>query len=128
MEEEQVIEVENRRSQRVPVVMHLQVSSVFKQNNVNVSNLFEKKGIIEEDESTIDNDLTKKLIINALDIALDNLIAMRAVEGSKIENNLLEKLDILTNVVAKIQEYAPVQVKNYRDKLRGSVQEAIGDM
>ena len=92
------------------------------------SNLFELKGIIEEDESTIDNDLTQKLIINALDIALDNLIAMRAVEGSKIENNLLEKLDILTNVVAKIQEYAPVQVKNYRDKLRSRVQEALGDM
>ena len=98
------------------------------ENNVNVSNLFELKGIIEEDESTIDNDLTQKLIINALDIALDNLIAMRAVEGSKIENNLLEKLDILTNVVAKIQEYAPVQVKNYRDKLRSRVQEALGDM
>ena len=39
MEEEQEIEIENRRSQRVPAFMHLQVSSVFKQNNVHVSNL-----------------------------------------------------------------------------------------
>ncbi len=98
------------------------------ENNVNVSNLFELKGIIEEDESTIDNDLTQKLIINALDIALGNLVAMRSVEGNKIENNLLEKLDILTEVVAKIQEYAPIQVKNYRDKLRNRVQEALGDV
>ncbi len=90
--------------------------------------MFELKGIIEEDESTIDNELTQKLIINALDIALDNLVAMRSVEGNKIENNLLEKLDILTEVVAKIQEYAPIQVKNYRDKLRNRVQEALGDV
>ena len=39
MEEEQEIEIENRRSQRVPAIMHLQVSSVFKQNNVHVNNL-----------------------------------------------------------------------------------------
>lgn len=39
MEEEQVIEVENRRDKRIPVGMHLQVSSVFKQNNVHVSNI-----------------------------------------------------------------------------------------
>ncbi|MCI9079745.1 MAG: PilZ domain-containing protein [Lachnospiraceae bacterium] len=39
MEDEQVTEVENRRGQRVPAIMHLQVSSVFKQNNVHVSNI-----------------------------------------------------------------------------------------
>lgn len=31
--------VENRRSKRIPVVMHLEISSVFKQNNVHVSNI-----------------------------------------------------------------------------------------
>ncbi len=98
------------------------------QNNVNVSDLFGLKGIIEEDESSIDSELTQKLIIKAVDIALDNLIIMRQTEGNKIEKNLLEKLDILTEVVAKIQEYAPVQVANYKDKLRSRVQEALGDI
>lgn len=37
MGEEQ--EIENRRDQRVPAIMHLRVSSVFKQNNVHVNNL-----------------------------------------------------------------------------------------
>ena len=59
---------------------------------------------------------------------MDNLIIMRQTEGNKIEKNLLEKLDILTEVVAKIQEYAPVQVANYKDKLRSRVQEALGDI
>ena len=39
MEEEQVFDIENRRSKRIPVGMHLEVSSVFKQNNVHVSNI-----------------------------------------------------------------------------------------
>ena len=32
-------EVENRRGKRIPVGMHLEISSVFKQNNVHVSNI-----------------------------------------------------------------------------------------
>ena len=97
------------------------------ENNINVSNLFDMKGVIEEDETTLDVDLTQKLIIQALDIALDNLIAMRATEGKKIEENLLAKLDILTEVVGKIEEYAPIQVETYREKLRSRVQDALGD-
>ncbi len=97
-------------------------------NDLTISDLFEYKGIIEEDESTIDIEQTQKLINQALDIALDNLIVMRKTEGDKIEMNLLEKLDILTEVVSKIQVYAPVQVENYREKLRNRVQEALGDI
>ncbi len=97
-------------------------------NDLTISDLFEYKGIIEEDESTIDIEQTQKLINQALDIALDNLIVMRKTEGDKIEMNLLEKLDILTEVVSKIQVYAPVQVENYREKLRSRVQEALGDI
>lgn len=33
------VEVENRRGNRIPVGMHLEISSVFKQNNVHVSNI-----------------------------------------------------------------------------------------
>lgn len=33
------VEVENRRGKRIPVGMHLEISSVFKQNNVHVSNI-----------------------------------------------------------------------------------------
>lgn len=98
------------------------------ENDVKVSNLFNFKGIIEEDEDTFDIELTNKLIAKALDIALDNLVVMRKNEGDKIEKNLLEKLDILQDVVSKIQQYAPVQVESYRQKLRERVQEALGDM
>ncbi len=30
---------DNRRGKRIPVVMHLEISSVFKQNNVHVNNI-----------------------------------------------------------------------------------------
>lgn len=97
-------------------------------NDVSVSNLFALKGIIEEDEEALDVELVQNLIISALDIAIDNLIIMRGNEGAKIAQNLFEKLNILENVVAKIQEYAPQQVANYRDKLRARVQESLGDL
>lgn len=97
-------------------------------NDVSVSNLFELNGVIEEDEVSLDAELVQKLIIQALDTALDNLKKMRQNEGAKIEENLFEKLDLLQAVVAKIQEYAPNQVENYKEKLRERVQEGLGDL
>ncbi len=98
------------------------------QNDISVSNLFGLKNVIEEDDSELDSELLQKLISNALDIALDNLIIMRTNEGAKIESNLMEKLDILHDVATKIEEYAPIQVENYRNKLRSRIQEALGDI
>lgn len=98
------------------------------QNDISVSNLFTLKNVIEEDDSELDSELLQKLISNALDIALDNLIIMRTNEGAKIENNLMEKLDILQDVATKIEEYAPIQVENYRSKLRSRIQEGLGDI
>ena len=98
------------------------------QNDISVSNLFSLKNVIEEDDSELDSELLQKLISNALDIALDNLIIMRTNEGAKIENNLMEKLDILQDVATKIEEYAPIQVENYRSKLRSRIQEGLGDI
>lgn len=98
------------------------------QNDISVSNLFSLKNVIEEDDSELDSELLQKLISNALDIALDNLIIMRTNEGAKIESNLMEKLDILQDVATKIEEYAPIQVENYRSKLRSRIQEGLGDI
>lgn len=97
-------------------------------NDIAISNLFAIKDIVSEDETTLDNELVQSLIIKALDEALDKLIVMRSNEGAKIQKDLFEKLDILQSVVAKIQENAPLQVSNYRDKLRARVQEGLGDL
>ncbi len=97
-------------------------------NDISVSNLFGLKNVIEEDDSELDSELLQKLISNALDIALDNLIIMRTNEGAKIESNLMEKLDILQDVATKIEDYAPIQVENYRSKLRSRIQEGLGDI
>lgn len=97
-------------------------------NDISVSNLFGMKNVIEEDDSELDSELLQKLISTALDIALDNLIVMRTNEGAKIEANLMEKLDLLQDVATKIEEYAPMQVQTYREKLRARVQDALGDL
>lgn len=97
-------------------------------NDISVSNLFSIKDIVVDEETEMDNNLIKDLIIGALNQALDNLKIMRENEGAKIEANIMEKLDILSDVVSKIQEYAPQQVEKYRDDLRVRVQEALGDI
>lgn len=112
---------------------YLQIADALSQkyniaNNVDVSKLFDIKGIIEESEPTVNSELLQKLILQALDEALDNLISMRKTEGEKIQINLMEKLDILSDAVGKIQQYAPQQVEVYREKLRARAQEALGDI
>lgn len=97
-------------------------------NDLSVNNLFSIKDILAQEENELDNDFMKKLIIEALNTALDNLKIMRKVEGEKIQADINAKLDILSAVVNKIQEYAPTQVKKYREDLIKRVQEALGDV
>lgn len=98
------------------------------ENNLGVKEIFAIKDVVVEEENELDSEFMQNLIITALDKALDNLIVMRKTEGDKIQTNLLEKLDLLQEVVSKIQDYAPVQVSEYKDKLRARVQEALGDV
>lgn len=97
-------------------------------NDITVSELFRVKDAIVETEVEENEEEIRSLIEVALTNACTNLINMRTCEGEKIKQNLIEKVEYLKDIVAKIAEYAPIQVQNYHDKLLIRIQEGLGDI
>ncbi len=78
----------------------------------------------QEDTPSLDEELTKALD-TALNIALDKLNEMRAVEGQKLKEDMLARVATIENLVAEIAERAPQIAQEYREKLTARVKEYL---
>ena len=79
-----------------------------------------------DDAPTLDNELTTA-VSSALDIALDKLNEMRAVEGEKLKQDMLSRVQTIEGLVAEITLRAPKIAEEYREKLTARVQECLAD-
>lgn len=95
------------------------VSSLFPEveNDLTATAVLRFPDVIKSDDiASIDDELVKALN-GALEIALDNLNAMRAKEGEKLVADMLSRMDEIEKLVAKIEVRAPQVAENYRKKL-----------
>ena len=74
----------------------------------------------EEDLETISADLSA-----VLEEALKNYCAMREVEGRKLAEDILSRLDTIEAITAKVEERSPQTVAEYREKLTARMKETL---
>lgn len=65
-------------------------------------------------------------LAQAIDAAVNNLMAMRLTEGANIQKDMLERIDKLADNVRFIDERAPKIAEEYREKLLGRMREIMG--
>ncbi len=94
-------------------------------NDIKVSDIFKLKDVFIDVDITPNSDEIWKLVESALSHAINDLIIMRANEGSRIQANINQKLDNIFTSVAAIEEYAPKQIEEYKIKLLARVAEAL---
>ena len=80
----------------------------------------------QEDSYSLDEEMTNALDI-ALNIALDKLNEMRAVEGQKLKEDMLSRVQTIEGLVGEITERAPMIAAEYREKLTARVKEYLAD-
>ena len=80
----------------------------------------------QEDSYTLDDELTNALDC-ALNTALDNLNAMRAVEGQKLKEDMLSRVATIEKLVEEISLRAPLIAAEYREKLTARVKEYLAE-
>ena len=78
----------------------------------------------QEDTPTLDEELTKALDV-ALNAALDKLNEMRAVEGQKLKEDMLSRVQTIEGLVTEISARAPQIAQEYREKLTARVKEYL---
>ena len=65
-------------------------------------------------------------MLQALNQALDALVAMRRREGEAMAADLNRKVDAIEAMTARIEERYPLTVAEYTARLRASIEELIG--
>lgn len=80
----------------------------------------------QEDSHSLDEELTNALDCS-LNVALDNLNAMRAVEGQKLKEDMLSRVATIEKLVEEITARAPLIAAEYREKLTARVKEYLSE-
>ncbi|MCI8339071.1 MAG: YicC family protein [Lachnospiraceae bacterium] len=57
-----------------------------------------------------------------------HFVESREAEGANLRQDILKKLDFIQCLISYIEERSPEMLKEYRDKLRKKVEEALGDV
>ena len=96
--------------------------------SVELAHLLAAEGVVGLEERPPDLSLAEAAVGEALDRALDGLLAMREREGATLRRDLEERLASLEGFVDRLAAAAPAAVTAYRDRLARRVQELAGDV
>ena len=86
-------------------------------NDLPLSEYMRMPDVLTVEASEEDQDVVRALFLRALNLALDELIAMRGREGNSLRGDMLTKLDAIDALRGKIALRAPMVVEEYRAKL-----------
>ena len=77
-------------------------------------------------EAEEDQEAVLALMRSALDVALDELVAMRRREGETIQADLFGRVEAIQKMTDAVEARYPETVEAYKQRLKGAVQELMG--
>lgn len=78
-------------------------------------------------EDTQDEDKIANELMIAVDDAIEKFVDMRSIEGKKLIEDLLVRIDIIKSKVKEVKKYSGTLVEDYMKKLQARVKELLGD-
>ena len=98
------------------------------ENDIKVSDLARVNDIFTVSKEPEDEEKICADVLSVAAEALERFIAMRAVEGGKLKDDVTSRLDFIIDKVAFIEERSPQTVKEYNEKLLTRMREVLGDV
>ena len=80
---------------------------------------------IQQQDTPIAEEVLSDIVKEATSSALDALIAMRAVEGEHIQQDLVDRIVTLENIISQIDINKVGAVEAYREHIRSKIQEYL---
>lgn len=96
-------------------------------NDLTVSRLGNLNGIFTLTENSMDEEAVWAVLRDALDRALEMLVAARTVEGGNLKKDLIGKLDEMAGLVDQIQERYPEIISEYKERITAKIAEILAD-
>lgn len=95
--------------------------------DVTASSLARFPDVLEITEAEEDDEMLHLFLMDALASALDQFVENRTQEGMRLQQDLLLKMDEMSEYVSFLEKRSPMIVEEYRDKLHTKVAEMLGD-
>ena len=97
------------------------------ENDIRVSTVSRCPEVLRMEEQAADEDELWKGLKKALEGALKQFVETRGIEGENLKNDIIAKLDGMSEKVACIEVRSPEIVAEYRAKLEEKVKELLAD-
>ena len=97
-------------------------------DDVTLSSVLRYPEVLKQDDALAADEELITALKTAISAALDNLNAMRAVEGKKLEEDMLARVAVIEKTVEEIEERAPQIKDEYREKLAAKIKDYLGDV
>ncbi|MCH5151289.1 MAG: YicC family protein [Clostridiales bacterium] len=91
----------------------------------NVNALMRSSEVLNLKQTEEDAETIREMIAEAVDKAVQNINAMREIEGNALRADLLAKIDNVERLLAEVKKHAPKVAEQYREKLRARVTEVL---
>jgi len=96
-------------------------------NDLSLSHLTRLPDIFTVKKIVDDEEEIWNAVNTVAEIALDKFIAMREIEGEKMQSDIMGRLKYIEETVSFIEQKSPETTANYRDKLYNKLRELLGD-
>lgn len=96
-------------------------------NDITTSFIARMPDVLTQTAAPVDEDALWNDVQAVAQQAVDAFLAMRAAEGDKLKTDLLNHLDVVEQLVGRIEENSAGRVKAYSDRLYARLQELLGD-
>jgi uncharacterized protein (TIGR00255 family) len=85
---------------------------------IQLHDLVNREEIIHIEEQEAESDELEHLVLTAIEEAGSRLIQMRMQEGAALESDVSNNIQLLKGNIAKVHQFAPDVVEQYRDRLK----------
>lgn len=97
-------------------------------DDVTLSSVLRFPEVLKQDDALAADEELITALKTAISAALDNLNAMRAVEGKKLEEDMLARVAVIEKTVEEIEKRAPQIKDEYREKLAAKIKDYLSDV
>lgn len=84
-------------------------------------------GVIAQYKGEEDTERTWLAVSKVLDKAIQEFIAMRKIEGEKLYEDVIMRIDNIEDIVGQIEKIAPLRAQKYQEKLFQKMQSILQD-
>ena len=88
---------------------------------IKLPDVFSVKKIIDDEE------LIWTSVKTVADMALEKFVQMRETEGEKLKEDVISRLDTITEMIRVVAERSPTITENYRNRLFAKLKEVLSD-